>query len=212
MIGMSIYTNQKIKTIGNPDEFFNQTVRAITGMESTYRIPPSEGASPNFLPSLLEQLPPPIAQSLVTNSAQRPLTAYSYPNTNFSHANVAHNNKTNEFIQENKSNNISKYPKFSEFPFLLSLSNQTFPKNQSLPGRSRRGLQNLYPPRPAMLSRTRSMAKKIISNGLKSGEPFMGFSFYFLWLGCASHFFAIVVGITNWRRVVSTKHQQPYPV
>ena len=95
-------------------------------MESNNQVSPSKGAPAKFPLFVSITITHPFVQSL-TNT-QQPLTANSCRNIKFMHANEAQNNKTHDFIQENKSINISNFPKFSKFLYSLSLPNQTFPK------------------------------------------------------------------------------------
>jgi len=210
VIGLSIYTNHKIKVIGNSEEFLNQIVHAITGMESTDRNSSFESILNVLSPSILGGYPHSMALDFAGRNVQRTVLN-NLLNTHPSDKHKKENNETQKEIQKHLNKNITNISSQINRNQFSAAFNQSVANNQSLFYRVRRRIENFRPPMLSIFSRRRPNAYDIILDVIRNGDPSMGFSFYFFWTGCFFHFQALIVGMVNWNRSVVIRDQSLNP-
>ena len=183
-----MYTNLKVKTIGNPGEFVNQIVHAVTGWEealtSNSQVPPPTNIPPP-LPSMLRRSPHRMLSPFSSSDAQRRLISRLLQTEN--------NEILNKSFQEQSAND-----KFPQPPTNSNDLQSLMPTNHKVVQRT---ASNAQPRR----SRPRGGNSSISNIGfhlireLHRCNPILGYSFYFLWVGCILHLLALIVGVANWR-------------
>ena len=218
-----MFTNYKIKTIGNPRQFLAQTSHALTGWEIL--IEPEQVGSNNrdiSKPKPFMTGPP----RFLAN--RRPLPFMNHlPNllgNNFSHILPFQNStlrtqsllnlfvniqKLSSSVNGQKNETENTKPSTEEASTIPSSSEENS-FGSELAARKNRKKRNLGFPLVRGLPSNRglpditSLGMRLMSR-LKTSKPTLGYSFYLLWAGLAFQIFALIGGIRTWKLALNEK-------
>ena len=201
--GISIYTNQKIKSVGNAEEFTHQIHLGLSKMEAIFN-PKSQILSP-FLQApqpVLEKYRNPVAQAFVAENARKNFLKNFL---NISTENNQHDKTINNKRNENSLLSLS-YVNLNQ---TLHSYNVTSVLSKSFAKRRRRNVQFRGPLRLRMRPRGPANVRNNLLDKFDNGHPAISYSFYFLWIGCIFHSLALIAGISNCKHSLSNQNLLP---